>query len=557
MIDWPLAWWYATTIALAGRLHHPHAGASIDALRRGLELHYHGLGGELSCRAVADARFAWADREHVHLPPRLDRYPSQALNRELYFWLASFLALDRPLDAEGVLPRDLRHVLRGAATSARVVALFPALAARYRRLCAAELDQRMRALPAWDASSTRPVPMMEAAIRYALGSGEPPRDEWLAQAIDAVSRGDSIPGRGPTGRSHVGPFLPVPLWGLAEASARGPRLLPFRRARRRRSEGTSRALTRPHFDAERSPAAIDGECARGASTYPEWAFQRGTYRVAWCAVQETLPTGNARTKADPACSERVADVRKQFEALRQQPGWLRRRESGSEIDLDAYVESAGDARGCGRRSARVYREWAPRARSLAVAALMDVSRSTAAWVSERRAIAIAAEGMLLLGEALHATGDDFALFAFSSDTRLRVRCYRIKGFAEGYDDAARRRLLALAPEGYTRMGAAIRHVGAQLVERPSAQKLLLVLTDGRPHDPADGYEGRYAIEDTRRALLEQRARGVHCYGLAIDPRGAEHLPRLFGPGRHALLADPHALPRVLPRLLARMTERAC
>jgi nitric oxide reductase NorD protein len=89
----------------------------------------------------------------------------------------------------------------------------------------------------------------------------------------------------------------------------------------------------------------------------------------------------------------------------------------------------------------------------------------------------------------------------------------------------------------------------------AAQKLLLILTDGRPHDPADGYEGRYALEDTRRALLELRARGVHCYGLAIDRRAREYLPRLFGAGHYALLSDPRSLPQALPRLYERLTRR--
>jgi nitric oxide reductase NorD protein len=85
--------------------------------------------------------------------------------------------------------------------------------------------------------------------------------------------------------------------------------------------------------------------------------------------------------------------------------------------------------------------------------------------------------------------------------------------------------------------------------------LLLVLTDGRPYDPVDGYEGRYGLEDTRRALAELRARGIHCFGLTIDRGGAEYLPRLFGAGHYAVFSDARALPRVLPSLYARITAR--
>ena len=54
------------------------------------------------------------------------------------------------------------------------------------------------------------------------------------------------------------------------------------------------------------------------------------------------------------------------------------------------------------------------------------------------------------------------------------------------------------PGGNTRIGAGIRHAAAKLSERPNRQKLLLVLTDGKPND-VDHYEGRFGIEDTRRA----------------------------------------------------------
>lgn len=65
--------------------------------------------------------------------------------------------------------------------------------------------------------------------------------------------------------------------------------------------------------------------------------------------------------------------------------------------------------------------------------------------------------------------------------------------------ATERRIAALEPGRYTRMGAAIRHTAAELCQRANRHRLLLVLSDGKPSD-SDYYEGRYAIEDTRRAI---------------------------------------------------------
>src|SRR5512145_3259633 len=129
--------WYGLHIGLAGRLRHPDASVSAAELERGLELHYHSLGGTLARRVVGDAGtqrrglagalsdgmldlMAWLDREQVHLPKIVDRYPTRALNRELYFWLAAFLAEELTPADDGWLPLGVRHLLRGVAASARL-----------------------------------------------------------------------------------------------------------------------------------------------------------------------------------------------------------------------------------------------------------------------------------------------------------------------------------------------------------------------------------------------------------------------------------------------------
>lgn len=569
LAGWGGVFWYGGQIALAGRIRHPQARVSMEDLRRGLDVHYHGLGGTLERHAVGDAGvrrehrlgalfssgvhdlMAWLDPEQVHLPRSVDRFPTRALNRELLFWLVAFLAVDEPLAGAAALPSGVRHLLRGVATSARVERAFPGLGERYARLCAAELAERARVLPGWDGA--HPACRLEAAIRVALGSPQPAPDPWLADAMAAARAGLPIPvRRWPHG---VLPFLPVALWGEPPRGLPGLRLVAFRRRTRRRAQGPIAKLTNARFDPAQDAAPTEGAATHATFTYPEWSDRDQAYRADWCVVTENVPAGRGASAPDEASRVLARQVRRQFEALRQLPGWRRRLESGDELDLDACVESICDAHGCGRPTTRMWKQRAPRQRDLAVAVLIDTSRSTEAWVGEHRVIGIARRSMIVLGEALAAARDDFALFAFASESRQRVFCHRLKGFDEDYDDVVRQRVVALEAAHYTRLGAAIRHVGAALERRPAAQRLLLVLTDGRPHDPVDGYVGRHALEDTRRALIEQRARGLQPFGLTIDPRGAEFFPHLFGVGRYAVFTDPRALPQVLARLLARITGR--
>jgi len=275
----------------------------------------------------------------------------------------------------------------------------------------------------------------------------------------------------------------------------------------------------------------------------------------WCRVFEATVDGK-ESRPNWAGSEIVhlsRVVRRQFEALRQTRSWQRHLDYGDDLDIGACVDAFGDRRGCGFNTSGLYRSKTEKSRDLSVAILIDTSRSTDKRVGGRRVLEIAQQSMLVLTEALGAIGDSFALYGFSSDSRLRININKIKCFDDVFDEQLGHRLTAVRASDYTRMGAAVRHVGAALMRQPTRQKLLLVLTDGQPTDPTDQYVGEYALEDTRRAFLDLRSHGVHPFGLTIDRRGHNYLPRIFGRGRYVVYSDVRSLPRLLPSLYVRLT----
>jgi len=112
-------------------------------------------------------------------------------------------------------------------------------------------------------------------------------------------------------------------------------------------------------------------------------------------------------------------------------------------------------------------------------------------------------------------GHDGSYLLFSRG-RGNVRLLRCKSFEERWGRLAQGRLLGLAPSGFTRLGAAVRH-GTHLVETQAGtqRRLLIVVGDGIAYD--DGYEGQYAVADSRRAIDEAAARAVGCVGLSTRP----------------------------------------
>jgi nitric oxide reductase NorD protein len=203
----------------------------------------------------------------------------------------------------------------------------------------------------------------------------------------------------------------------------------------------------------------------------------------------------------------------------------------------------------------VYARQVKTERSLSSLMLADLSLSTDAYATqEARVIDLVRDSLLVFGDALQAAGDPFEMLGFSS-VRRAVRILELKRFGEPWNDAARQRVLGIRPGFYTRMGAAIRHGTQRLGERGERQRLLLILSDGKPND-LDHYEGRHGLEDTRHAVHEARQAGLTPFCVTIDREANAYLPRLFGAQGFALVHRADQLARALTQVYLRLTLSA-
>ena len=117
------------------------------------------------------------------------------------------------------------------------------------------------------------------------------------------------------------------------------------------------------------------------------------------------------------------------------------------------------------------------------------------------------------------------------------------------------RIGGITPSFYTRLGAAIRHVSANLEERPNSRRLLLIITDGKPND-LDHYEGRHGIEDTRMAVREARRKGQAVHGVVVDQNGQGWVNRIFGTDGFSIVPDANRLTAALPEIYRHITGGA-
>lgn len=292
--------------------------------------------------------------------------------------------------------------------------------------------------------------------------------------------------------------------------------------------------------------------------YPEWDYLSGRLRQDWTTLVDYDPP-----QAVPGVTERIleqyADTERRIEALVRQarvgrPVRLRRQAEGDRLDLDAAIRVAADRRAGLAPETRVYETTALLQRDLSVLVLLDISESTKDTVRGGTVSVFSLEraAMALLAEAMAGVGDPFALHAFASDGRSDVHYTRIKDFGRPYDGAARARLGGLRPGLSTRLGAALRHAGAQIAGQQSHRRLILVITDGEPSD-IDVDDRRYLAEDARKAVHELGHQGIDTFCVALTGAGDDHLSRIFG-RRHSLrIANVEALPEKLPMLYFRLT----
>ncbi len=597
--------WHGLTQRLTPVAGHSVSAVALDALRPSIAVMFRGLGGASGVEIAASPATASRHRrslgaqlgdarvlEHVahfdgttlRLPPVMAAFPSLDLNRAAYLWLAALAACAQPIRLpDDLVGADLAWILAMQQATIRALALCPGLRAAHAALCAHLLSQMPNpSFPAERAVSEAarcvlsgaplalttqltpggycplaPPPIWlrldvaangaaaapdQDAISAPPGMANPTRKKANRQDNDAANRSDSF---------IFHRFESILSWvesmmlnrATDDDDPEGARKAAEDHDHITLSPHHKRAATRLRLHLDLAPQDADHERLSSRFTYPEWNHRAASYMPDHCVVLEA----DAIPSDTPFAPDRLlmARVRRQFEALHPRRILRPRQIEGPELDLDALIEAQVAIRATGQGSDRIFRSLRSVERDLAVAILMDCSRSTESVVGTRSIIDTMREALAALGGGIDAAGDRMAIWGFSSLRRDRVFLSRCKGFDTAMTPAVTARIGGLRPGHYTRLGAAVRHVSAQLAEAPAARKLLLVLTDGKPND-LDHYEGIHGIEDSRMAVREARGTGQTVHGVIVDADGQDWFARIFGRAGFTLLPDPARLGRALP-----------
>ena len=602
-------------ITQAADKRFPEARVELDQVRHAASIFFRALGGEGGLRVeralesdnasrrsllqrVAGSgkkvELAWRDEETLRLPDEIALFPDKRLNRDLYLWLTALSAIEPDSDPHDWLENNRQRTLL-------ILDTWPGLGPRYQKLVEAHLSQRPtpNQLPENEAHQERIIQSLlqhpEQKQTFSRAAKNPPKPVplWLhpgPPTLDGLDwrSSSSDPGEAesatekqserkqkkrkqanrtemPEGRDGLLSFRLESLWSWAE----------YIKVDRSSTEDDDDDVMRTAEDMDNISIAQDGETTASkikldidlpASAYDdimlgegipvdEWDYRQQRLLKDHCRIQEMIARNAEPMELPEKLRAGAHRVRRQFEVLRPQRTWVSRQTEGSEIDLENYITFLADREhGYVENDTPVYRDVRNTHRDLSCLLLADLSLSTDAHINnEARVIDVIRDALFLFSEALDVTGDRFALHGFSSRYRNHVRFHNIKKFDEPYNPDIRGRIDAIKPGYFTRMGTAIRYATSLLTEEIASQKLLLILTDGKPND-LDKYEGRWGIEDTREAVLDAEKKGLRPFCVTIDEHASDYLPYLFGKQAFVVIDNAEELPRKLPLLYLRLTQ---
>jgi len=285
----------------------------------------------------------------------------------------------------------------------------------------------------------------------------------------------------------------------------------------------------------------------------EWDYKKGDYLKNYARILPHVTMNVVPISLPKRLTKTVRKIHRELDLLKLDRIKNDKLPYGDEIDIDSWIEYTSH-QDKSMHHQKFYTTYERKTRDMATLLLADISLSTEGGITQEvRIIDVIKDSLMVFGEALEKLEDKFAIYTFSSLQNKKVYFHIIKNFKDRYNDLIRGRIDTIKPEYYTRMGAAIREATKILDKQQSTNKLLLIVSDGKPNDE-DRYDGRYGIEDTKKAIEEIKKKGITPFCITVDLDAKEYLAYLFGRDGYAVVRDGQKLPKILTDVYINLTK---
>ena len=287
------------------------------------------------------------------------------------------------------------------------------------------------------------------------------------------------------------------------------------------------------------------------SLQPEFDYKSGRENYNWCKIKKYNFNNKSNYYLNNYLfenSKTVSNIKNLIESSKiSQPVKLKKQQDGEELDLDSCIESVIEIKRGSTPSNNIYKKTNREGRDLLVSILVDISESTNDFIKNTNKTIFSSiiEATGILSEAINKTGDDFSLSTFCSNKRDDVRYWKIKDFKDKLSQNHINKLESMKPGFSTRLGAAVRQAGDELVSKTNYRKLLLIISDGEPSD-IDVEDNEYLIEDAKYAVRRLAYNGVDVFCVGVESESNKNLSRIFGNKNYVIIKSASELPKKLP-----------
>ncbi len=285
----------------------------------------------------------------------------------------------------------------------------------------------------------------------------------------------------------------------------------------------------------------------------EWDYRKNDYLINYVRIKPQVTLNVVPIELPLRLKKAVRKIQEELDLLVLDRIKNDRLPYGDELNIDTWIDYKGHLNKSMHHQ-NFYTTFEKKTRDISTLILADVSLSTEGGITQDvRIIDVIKDGLMVFSEALERLNDKFAIYSFSSLQNKKVYFNIIKNFKDRYDNLIRGRIDSMQPYYYTRLGAAIRESSKILEKQKSSTKLLLIISDGKPNDE-DRYDGRYGIEDTKKAVEEVRKKGITPFCITVDVEAKEYLTYLFGRNGFAVVRDGQKLPKIIPEVYINLTK---
>ena len=293
------------------------------------------------------------------------------------------------------------------------------------------------------------------------------------------------------------------------------------------------------------------EEAQIISLQPEFDYKSGRENFNWCKIKKYNFDNKSNYYLNDYLfknSKIVLNIKNLIESSKiSQPIKLKKQQDGDELDLDSCIESIIEIKRGSTPSNNIYKKTNREGRDLLVSILVDISESTNDLIKNTKKTIFSSiiEATGILSEAINKSGDDFGLATFCSNKRDDVRYWKIKDFKDKLNKGHINKLESMKPGFSTRLGAAVRQAGDELVKQTNYRKLLLIISDGEPSD-IDVDDNEYLVEDAKYAVKRLAYNGIDVFCVGVESESNKNLSRIFGNKNYVIIKSASELPKKLP-----------